>query len=126
MWYISKENSQDLGFAIGCLFSQSITLDEFKEWLYIVIKDNDIENIPSYIFDLLEFNQGLFHISNVIGFVPNDKLSKSEQNALTGIAVMRNVKVYDSPISKNKALLLLDKNPHILERFKTFFPFIVI
>lgn len=37
MWKIIKEDSDDLGFAIKCLFSQSIDLNEFKLWIEQVI-----------------------------------------------------------------------------------------
>ncbi|EMU1424296.1 hypothetical protein MJ359_001249 [Neisseria gonorrhoeae] len=43
MWKIIKEDSDDLGFAIKCLFSQSIDLNEFKLWIEQVIRDMPIE-----------------------------------------------------------------------------------
>ncbi len=43
MWKIIKEDSYDLGFAIKCLFSQSIDLNEFKLWIEQVIRDMPIE-----------------------------------------------------------------------------------
>ncbi|SUA24550.1 Uncharacterised protein [Neisseria gonorrhoeae] len=49
MWKIIKEDSDDLGFAIKCLFSQSIDLNEFKLWIEQVIRDMPIEDIPFYI-----------------------------------------------------------------------------
>lgn len=49
MWKIIKEDSDDLGFAIKCLFSQSIDLNEFKLWIEQVIRDMPIEDIP-FIF----------------------------------------------------------------------------
>jgi len=51
MWKIIKEDSDDLGFAIKCLFSQSIDLNEFKLWIEQVIRDMPIEDTPFYIFD---------------------------------------------------------------------------
>ncbi len=40
-----KEDSDDLGFAIKCLFSQSIDLNEFKLWIEQVIRYIPIEDI---------------------------------------------------------------------------------
>ncbi|HGO6493859.1 TPA: hypothetical protein ACLULX_000948 [Neisseria gonorrhoeae] len=124
MWKIIKENSDDLGFAIKCLFSQSIDLNEFKLWIEQVIRDMPIEDIPFYIFDLADFNGGIGDIDNIVGFVSSYSLSKSKKNALTGIAFLRGIDVYDPPISKEKALKALKKHPEIYHKFKRFFPFV--
>ncbi|EPF9506521.1 hypothetical protein F1M77_000868 [Neisseria gonorrhoeae] len=124
MWKIIKEDSDDLGFAIKCLFSQSIDLNEFKLWIEQVIRDMPIEDIPFYIFDLADFNGGIGDIDNIVGFVSSYSLSKSKKNALTGIAFLRGIDVYDPPISKEKALEALKKHPEIYHKFKRFFPFV--
>lgn len=124
MWKIEKENSQDLGFAIHCLFFNAIDMDEFKLWLQEVIKITPVDKIPYYFYDLVDFDEPLFHISNVIGFVPDSNLSPAQDNALTGIAYLRGVDIYDPPVSKEKALTALKKNPQIMKEFKRFFPFV--
>jgi len=124
MWKIIKEDSDDLGFAIKCLFSQSIDLNEFKLWIEQVIRDMPIEDIPFYIFDLADFNGGIGDIDNIVGFVSSYSLSKSKKNALTGIAFLRGIDVYDPPVSKEKALKTLKKHPEIYHKFKRFFPFV--
>ncbi|CFB81093.1 TPA: hypothetical protein ACFK0C_03650 [Neisseria gonorrhoeae] len=124
MWKIIKEDSDDLGFAIKCLFSQSIDLNEFKLWIEQVIRDMPIEDIPFYIFDLADFNGGIGDIDNIVGFVSSYSLSKSKKNALTGIAFLRGIDVYDPPVSKEKALKALKKHPEIYHKFKRFFPFV--
>ncbi|AZG22193.1 TPA: hypothetical protein WLE37_000466 [Neisseria gonorrhoeae] len=124
MWKIIKEDSDDLEFAIKCLFSQSIDLNEFKLWIEQVIRDMPIEDIPFYIFDLADFNGGIGDIDNIVGFVSSYSLSKSKKNALTGIAFLRGIDVYDPPISKEKALKALKKHPEIYHKFKRFFPFV--
>ncbi|QOG49541.1 hypothetical protein IBX82_01135 [Neisseria gonorrhoeae] len=123
MWKIHKEDSDDLGFAIKCLFSQSIDLNEFKLWIEQVIRDMPIEDIPFYIFDLADF-QWLDDLIDIVGFVSENSLSKSQKNALTGIAFLRGIDVYDPPISKEKALKALKKHPEIYHKFKRFFPFV--
>lgn len=124
MWKIIKEDSDDLGFAIKCLFSQSIDLNEFKLWIEQVIRDMPIEDIPFYIFDLADFDVGIGDIGNIVGFVSSYSLSKLRRNALTGIAFLRGIDVYDPPVSKEKALKALEKHPEIYQKFKRFFPFV--
>ncbi|ENS7761369.1 hypothetical protein H9P71_001203, partial [Neisseria gonorrhoeae] len=80
--------------------------------------------IPFYIFDLADFNGGIGDIDNIVGFVSSYSLSKSKKNALTGIAFLRGIDVYDPPISKEKALKALKKHPEIYHKFKRFFPFV--
>ncbi|QOG47650.1 hypothetical protein IBX81_01155 [Neisseria gonorrhoeae] len=123
MWKIHKEDSDDLEFAIKCLFSQSIDLNEFKLWIEQVIRDMPIEDIPFYIFDLADF-QSLYDLIDIVGFVSENSLSKSQKNALTGIAFLRGIDVYDPPVSKEKALKALEKYPEIYHKFKWFFPFV--
>ncbi|ARB04359.1 TPA: hypothetical protein ACFP4U_001639 [Neisseria lactamica] len=124
MWKIIKEDSDDLGFAIKCLFSQSIDLNEFKLWIEQVIRDMPIEDIPFYIFDLADLDEEIDNIYNIIGFVSSYSLSKLRRNALTGIAFLRGIDVYDPPVSKEKALKALEKHPEIYHKFKRFFPFV--
>ena len=124
MWKIIKEDSGDLGFAIKCLFSQSIDLNEFKLWIEQVIRDMPIEDIPFYIFDLADLDEEIDNIYNIIGFVSSYSLSKLRRNALTGIAFLRGIDVYDPPVSKEKALKALEKHPEIYQKFQHFFPFV--
>lgn len=124
MWKIDKNNSEDLNFALGCIYCQAINMGEFKTWLFNVIKDTPVESIPDYIFDLVDFNDSLFHITGVIGFVPHGDLMDEDVNSLYGIAFARGVDVYDSPVTKKNALKALKGNPRMLAEFKRFFPFI--
>ena len=57
MWKISKENCEDLGFAIICMFYDALHISEFKLWLDIVVRDAPIDKIPLYIFDLIDFDK---------------------------------------------------------------------
>lgn len=127
MWKIKKdEDGRDLGFAISCVVYQSINVDEFQLWINVVIKEVDINHIPSYIFDLslMQNNELIARLDEVIGYTPVSFLSENEKSALTGIAYLRGIDVYDPPVSKEKALEALKNNPHVLDEFKRFFPFI--
>nr|ELK61238.1 hypothetical protein NM98080_0604 [Neisseria meningitidis 98080] len=120
----SKENCEDLGFAIVCMFYDAINLSEFKLWLDIVVRDTPIDTIPLYIFDLIDFDKSIGEIYDVIGVVNYGYISNDQKNALTGIAFLRGIDVYDPPISKEKALKALEKYPEIYQRFQHFFPFV--
>lgn len=116
-----EDNGEDIGFAISCMYSQAITLDEFKSWIDYVILNSKVEDLPSYIWEIVDWD-GKYNISKYIGFTPcgiEGRLS----DALTGIAIKRNMDIFES-ISKKKALDALRKNPNLVKKFKDFFPFI--
>ncbi len=83
-----------------------------------------IEDIPFYIFDLADLDEEIDNIYNIIGFVSSYSLSKLRRNALTGIAFLRGIDVYNPPVSKEKALKALEKYPEIYQKFQHFFPFV--
>ena len=124
-WAIYKENCEDLGFALACLDYQAITIEELKKWLDIVLMDTPTEELPNYFFNLVDADQG--HFANDIGYTPGSNLSRYEKYALEGIAYIRKVRsLIDMVVEEEKALKSLQNNPHILERFKKFFPFVEI
>ena len=124
-WAIYKENCEDLGFALACLDYQAITIEELKKWLDIVLMDTPTEELPNYFFNLVDADQG--HFANDIGYTPGSNLSRYEKYALEGIAYIRKVRsLIDMVVKEEKALKSLQNNPHILERFKKFFPFVEI
>ena len=124
-WAIYKENSEDLGFALMCLSYQSITIEELKKWLDIVLMDTPTEELPNYFFNLVDADQD--HIANDIGYVPHCHLSRHEKYALEGIAYLRKVRsLTDMLVKEETALKALQNNPQKLERFKKFFPFVEI
>lgn len=124
-WKIYKNSgSTDLGFVLNCLFSGSITKQEFRQWIERVISELPIDNIPLYFFDLLEFDDGLANIIKIIGYSPVSYLSDDEDRAGYGIVYLRKMEQYEYRISKKVALKALKRNPHIYQRFKLFFPFI--
>ena len=124
-WMIYKDNSKDLGFALSCLFSQAITMNEFKQWLEIVLMDIPTDELPNYFFDLID--EDVFDIFKNMSYVPHSSLSRYEKYALEGIAYIRKVRSLTDMLAKEEtALKALQNNPQILERFKQFFPFVEI
>ena len=121
---IYKENSDDLGFVHACLFSQAISLSELKLWAESIVINS--KECPNYIFDLIDFNEAIYKLTNVIGFVPSWHHDKDDEIALIGIAFKRGVEVYDASVSRNDALKVLERKIELLERFIETFPFIDI
>ncbi|WP_159990533.1 hypothetical protein [Pelistega ratti] len=90
--------------------------NEFRDWIYLVIRSTEIAELLLYILDLIDFNGSFYELLNIIGFTPDPILNDEEDNALYGIAIKRFEDVFDMPISKSEAL----------ERFKREFPFIYL
>jgi hypothetical protein len=121
---IYKEESSDLGLAIGCLLSEAINLNEFRQWVEICINYLNKDEIPLYMFDLLDFEDSLAKIHLVIGFVPSSGLSKTEKIALEGISYLRGIDIFDPMSTQEQSIEYLKNNPHVSEKFKLTFPFI--
>ncbi|WP_261845087.1 hypothetical protein [Aliamphritea ceti] len=119
---IYKNDSDDLGFAYTCLFSQAVNLSEFKKWAEKIVLE--VDDCPDYIFELIDFEGEIYKMNEAIGFSPSWDHDINDEYALIGLAYKRGVEVYDSPISKKNALEVLHKNIGIEDRFKSSFPFI--
>ena len=124
MWKIYKDNDQDISFVLACVYCQAIDLNELKLWAERVVETSNIDDLPSYIYDLIDFDGPLFKISKIIGFSPINYLSLEEEYSIYGIAYIRKINVIDSPVEMSKAISLLRLNYYLLDRFKYFFPFI--
>lgn len=121
---LTKDNSEDIGFVTDCLLMGVISLKELKEWICKIIHQCDVDSLPTYIYNLLDYNGENSGVYNVISFSPNSKLRKIDEYALYGIGIKRFGTIFDMPIPRDVALNALDKNPYILERFKKEFDFI--
>lgn len=121
----NREDSSILGFITLCYSMQAITNEEFKEYFYSLIKSSDVDELPDYIWDLIEFiNPDMADIYNVIGFVPSSNLTDDEINAIYGITLKRFGRFFDMFITEGKAIELLNNNPKVSSLFKTLFPFV--
>lgn len=121
---LTRDSSEDIGFVKSCVIKGAITNKEFNDWVEYVIVNDKVDDLPLYIFDLIDFNGSFYELINIIGFTPDPILTEDEDNAIYGIAIKRFWNDLDIPISNNEALRALDRNPLILKRFKSIFPFI--
>ncbi|KGQ67894.1 hypothetical protein ACLRAA_06205 [Gallibacterium anatis] len=121
---LTRDESGDIGFVKSTLIAEAITLKEFNNWVIFIINNHPIDELPIYIFDLIDFKGYLCDLTNIIGFVPYSGLNDNENYALYGIALKRFGKIVDCPISYQCALDALNNNPQVLIRFKETFPFI--
>lgn len=114
-------NDDLLGFVITCLFCTAISKDELNLWCAQAFSLN---NAPSYLYDLMDFQDEIFKVYKVIGYVPHWEHADSDEYALYGIAVRRGFKPYDMPITTREALTHLDASPRIEKLFREVFTFI--
>ena len=121
---LTRDSSEDIGFVKSCVIKGAITNKEFNDWVEYVIVNDKVDDLPQYIFDLIDFNGSFYELINIIGFTPDPILTEDEDNAIYGIAIKRFGNDLDIPISNNEALRALDRNHLISKRFKSIFPFI--
>ena len=117
-----RQDSSVLGFAVSCLFYRALSLREFEQWLTALYEEG--ADLPPFCVDLLGFNRPLVDIYEVIGFIPDWPFKEKEKLALVGIAFERGTPPMNPPISREKALQKLANAPHVLERFRSLFPFV--
>lgn len=125
---LTRYSSEDIGFVKSCVIKGAITNKEFNDWVeYVIVNEivNDkVDDLPLYIFDLIDFNGSFYELINIIGFTPDPILTEDEDNAIYGIAIKRFGNDLDIPIANNEALRALERNPLISKRFKSIFSFI--
>ncbi|MBW5416396.1 hypothetical protein [Pseudomonas sp. MAG002Y] len=120
---LTRENSSTIAFVVNCYFSDAINTEELQQWAFMVMES--AESYPDYIAELSNFDAPRFHIYNSIGFSPGRSFTKQEDEAIFGIAYLRNREVFDGP-SRHRALNSLHDNHAILTEFRNYFPFIQV
>ncbi|MFF7062547.1 hypothetical protein [Pseudomonas sp. NPDC008258] len=118
---LNKFNDELLAFVVTCLFCGAIRKDELNVWSAEALV---LEDAPSYLYDLLEFDEDLFKIFKVIGHVPTWEHTQVQEYALYGIAVSRGFNPFDMPISAEKALDYLASAPEVEALFRSVFSFV--
>lgn len=121
---LTRDDSAEIGFVLSSLFSSAIDIDELHQWTYKLLEDHEVDDLPPYIFDLMEFEGPLAKVYKLVGFVPSWGGTEEERAALFGIAVKRKRERYEWPIPPEEALRALERNPALMERFRKTFPFL--
>ncbi len=120
---LTKDDCEDIGFAKSCLTAGILSFDEFKQWLFLVIENED--DVPNYVWDIIDLKEKFDFVPlRIMGFNPYWKHTNDEDDALDGIGYKRRSDFNSDAVSRSDALQKLADNSHIEDRFKTTFPFI--
>ncbi|MCQ3032004.1 hypothetical protein NLO88_15195 [Pseudomonas syringae] len=114
-------SDQLMAFVITCLFCGALSKEEFNTWCAQAVS---LREAPEYLYDLMTFDEAIFRVYKVIGYVPLWAHSESDEHALYGIAVLRGLNPCDMPLTASKALGQLEASTNIKELFNRVFDFI--
>lgn len=118
----TRENSERIGFAVSCLFTQALSVSEMRQWAVKVLEE--LDNPPPYLVDLMDFDAPLGKLYEIIGFAPHWQHSDEARLALYGIAHKRGRQAFDCPLSREEALQILAQHAEVETRFRNEFPFV--
>lgn len=130
---LTKENSIDLGLPITAV-GKAIIWNEFQEWITFVIANSALEDLPTYIFDLIDprANGGILKMQQPggsIGFMLASGLDEPRYESLWGIGYARKdlslpiirTDVEQNVVNREDAQAALARHPEIAEWFERFF-----
>jgi hypothetical protein len=121
-----KGNEQTIGFVYYCLLCGVINMDEVNRWAEKVIGENEVSDLPDYIFYVIDLKGTINELERLLGFFPCWRCTKEQRKAIYGLAVKRREKLSQDDVSFNEeqALEALKKHPEIEKLFRETFPFI--
>lgn len=67
---LTRENDDVIGFVVDALYERAIDIKELNDWAINIVINNNVDELPMYIIDLMDFDSYLKDIYEVIGFVP--------------------------------------------------------
>lgn len=130
---LTKEDSVDLGLPIVAI-GKAITRVEFQEWLDFILINSKAEDLPSYVFDLMDIkaNGGIVEMERPggsIGFMLMSGLDEPRYESLWGIGYARKdpslpvirTDVDQNIVSPEEAAAALARHPEIRAWFERFF-----
>jgi hypothetical protein len=118
---LTKDDHETIGFVIACLAHSAIDIQDLQSWADHVL--TSAESYPLYIVDLSTYEGHWTEIYEVIGFTPSARLTRSEEDALTGISLVRGHEQFE-PVDHHRVLTALRTQPQLIARFRDTFPFI--
>jgi len=122
-WRVTREQSDDLGFALTCLTAWAVDLDEFKVWVYRVIVDSD--ELHEHLLDMGDAHERFdvtLRRQEIIGWSPSWSPSRRQRHAIDGIAYARVPGYRSDAVDRDAAIDALSRSPEIVDRFRRFFP----
>lgn len=126
---ILRNKYKIFGFLFACLSNMSVTEKELEQAIHCLIADcSDMELIETYI-DILEYDGTRLDLMDKFRSINHSKwlspLTKSQDDALIGIAYKRGVLQYEhTPELEANAKRALEKHPEVTKLFRDVFPFI--
>jgi hypothetical protein len=75
---LSRDDSKLIGFVINSVLASAITTEEMRQWALYMIDKYETDELPLYMFDLMDFNEPLYKIIEIIGFSAGWKHSKAD------------------------------------------------
>lgn len=123
---LEKNNSYTIDFVFTCFIMGIISNTEVEAWAEKVISENEVKDLPDYIFDLINFKGNPLDLYRLVGFNIGGDSTKSERMAFYGIRVKRGKGLPKDDVSFNEeqALQALEKHSEIEKLFRETFPFI--
>ena len=130
---LEKQNSVDLGLPLKAV-QKAITWSEFQDWIEYIISESEIDDLPGYVFDLLEAH-GKGDVLKMqkpgasIGFMLSSGLNEERYETLWGIGYARSdpclpvvrTDVDQNVVNRKVAEAALARNPEVRKWFKSFF-----
>lgn len=112
---LAKDNDNTIGFVYDCLLTGVIDMEEINRWAEKVIGENEVDNLPNYIFDLVDFKGTVSEFERLLGFYPYWKCTKGQDMALYGILLKRGESLSkdDVSFSEEQALKSLENIPKL-------------
>ena len=52
---LTRDSSEDIGFVKSCLLRERLQIRNFNDWVEYVIVNDKVDDLPLYIFDLIDF-----------------------------------------------------------------------
>ncbi len=118
---LTRDNPTTIAFVLNCYLSNAISTEELQTWAADVAGSG--ASHPGYIMDLITFDAPRLHVYGTLGFSPGRTFSDQENEAIYGIAYLRDREVFEAP-NRARALQALHHNPAVCAEFAAVFPFI--
>lgn len=127
---VEDDTGADLGFVLSCLALGMITMEEFHQWIHMVIDNIPGNDVPPHLIALLAVKNraNVFRPNEaVMRRIPHDPFITDDRfDAMLGLQFfMRRDKTQANDITQAEAEEALRANPEVADRFFALFPFLM-